>query len=96
MTFPGIIGAVSVLDTTLRDGDQSPGCAFSPGEKLSLARILDEVGIDVIEAGFPTSSPVDFRACELIAREGLRARVAAMTRARPEDIEKTARVFASS
>jgi len=96
VTFPGIIGAVSVLDTTLRDGDQSPGCAFSPGEKLSLARILDEVGIDVIEAGFPTSSPVDFRACELIAREGLRARVAAMTRARPEDIEKTARVFASS
>lgn len=96
MTFPGFPGAVSILDTTLRDGDQSPGCAFSPEEKLTLARILDDVGVDVIEAGFPTSSPVDFRACELIAREGLRARVAAMTRSRPEDIEKTARVFASS
>jgi len=93
VTFPGFSGALSILDTTLRDGDQSPGFAFSPREKLELALLLDEIGVDAIEAGFPTSSPVDFEACRLVASAGLRARIAVMTRCRLDDIEKTSRVF---
>jgi 2-isopropylmalate synthase len=83
----------SIFDTTLRDGDQAPGCAFTVSQKVILARLLDAVGVDVIEAGFPSSSPADFEACRLIAAEGLRARVAVMTRSRADDIARSAAAF---
>ena len=55
---------VVVFDTTLRDGEQSPGAALSVEEKVQVARALDEMSVDVIEAGFPISSPGDFRAVQ--------------------------------
>ena len=53
---------VTVFDTTLRDGEQAPGCSMNVDEKLSLARQLDKLGVDVIEAGFPIASEGDFQA----------------------------------
>jgi 2-isopropylmalate synthase len=85
----------SIFDTTLRDGDQAPGCAFTVSQKITLARLLDAVGVDVIEAGFPASSSADFEACRLISAEGLRARIAAMSRSRPDDVARTAAVFSA-
>ena len=52
---------VIIFDTTLRDGEQSPGCSMTPDEKLRMARQLDRLGVDVIEAGFPISSDGDFQ-----------------------------------
>src|SRR5687768_16162864 len=60
---------VVVFDTTLRDGEQSPGCSMNLNEKLEIARALRDLGIDVIEAGFPIASPGDFEAVREIARE---------------------------
>ncbi|MDH3926256.1 MAG: 2-isopropylmalate synthase, partial [Xanthomonadales bacterium] len=51
---------VHIFDTTLRDGEQSPGCSMNVAEKLQVARMLDELGVDVIEAGFPAASEGDF------------------------------------
>jgi len=51
---------ITIFDTTLRDGEQSPGIALSPEEKVEIARALERLGVDVIEAGFPVSSPGDF------------------------------------
>ena len=56
----GIQDSVIVFDTTLRDGEQSPGAALTTKEKLEIAHLLEEMGVDVIEAGFPISSPGDF------------------------------------
>ena len=53
---------IIIFDTTLRDGEQSPGCSMNLEEKLRMAKILDEMGVDVIEAGFPVASPGDFEA----------------------------------
>jgi hypothetical protein len=77
---------VTVFDTTLRDGEQAPGCSMSLDEKLRLARELDKLGVDVIEAGFPISSQGDFSAVRAIAREVRRPIIAALARARKEDI----------
>ena len=60
---------VRILDTTLRDGEQSPGAAMNPQQKLEIARQLAKLGVDVIEAGFPCSSKDDFKAVKMIAEE---------------------------
>src|SRR5437762_5771868 len=70
---------VVIFDTTLRDGEQSPGASLNADEKLEIARQLARLGVDIIEAGFPVSSPDDFAAVEQIARtvgqgEGLGSR----------------------
>ncbi|MEX2528208.1 MAG: 2-isopropylmalate synthase [Gemmatimonadota bacterium] len=81
---------IIVFDTTLRDGEQSPGATMTPAEKLRLAHALDELGVDVMEAGFPISSPDDFMAVQKIAREVRRPIIAALARATPGDIDRAA------
>ena len=75
---------VIVFDTTLRDGEQSPGAALTVDEKLEIARALEDMGVDVIEAGFPISSPGDFRAVQRISREIRCCTVCATSRATAE------------
>jgi 2-isopropylmalate synthase len=75
-----------IFDTTLRDGEQSPGCSMNTEEKLRLARKLEEVGVDIIEAGFPVASKGDFDAVKRIAEEIRGVRVAALARCIPDDI----------
>ena len=77
---------VSVFDTTLRDGEQSPGCSMNLAQKLELAKILEEVGADVIEAGFPIASPDDFEAVKKIAKTIKNTAVAGFCRAAASDI----------
>ena len=60
---------VRIFDTTLRDGEQSPGAALTIHEKVTIARALERLGVDIIEAGFPISSPGDFKAVQLISQE---------------------------
>jgi 2-isopropylmalate synthase len=81
---------VVIFDTTLRDGEQSPGASMTPAEKLRFAHALDELGVDVMEAGFPITSPDDFQAVQRIARDVRRPIIAALARARPEDIDRAA------
>src|SRR5438477_11843143 len=78
---------VFIFDTTLRDGEQSPGFHLNASSKLRIARQLEKLGVDVIEAGFPISSPGDFEACRRIAREIRGATVTALARAVREDID---------
>ena len=78
---------VIIFDTTLRDGEQSPGCAMNLEEKLKMARLLDELGVDVIEAGFPIASPGDFEAVNEIAKIVKNATVCGLARAKSGDIE---------
>src|SRR5207302_7008640 len=78
---------VYIFDTTLRDGEQSPGFALDGEAKLELARQLELLGVDVIEAGFPISSPGDFAACRRIAREVRGPMVTALARAVQPDID---------
>ena len=79
---------IDILDTTLRDGEQSPGCSMSPQEKTIVAREPIRLGVDVIEAGFPVSSPNDFRAVsEVGSIAGDKAVVAAFSRAIDKDID---------
>jgi 2-isopropylmalate synthase len=79
---------ITVFDTTLRDGEQSPGCSMNVGEKLRLARQLDRLGVDVIEAGFPIASEGDFEAVQAIAASVRRPIIAALARTRREDVER--------
>ncbi|MCK5284856.1 MAG: 2-isopropylmalate synthase [Alphaproteobacteria bacterium] len=78
---------IIIFDTTLRDGEQSPGCAMNLEEKLKMAVSLDELGVDVIEAGFPVASPGDFEAISEIAKNVKNATVCALARAIEADIE---------
>jgi 2-isopropylmalate synthase len=78
---------VLIFDTTLRDGEQSPGATMNRQEKLQLARQLDKLGVDIIEAGFPASSAGDKEAVSLIAREITRPRIVGLARASAEDVE---------
>ena len=80
-------GHVGLYDTTLRDGEQTVGVVLDPEEKLEIARLLDGLGVDRIEAGFPRVSDDDWRAVELIAAAGLRAEVWGFSRAVPADLE---------
>jgi isopropylmalate/homocitrate/citramalate synthase len=82
-----IRGSVGLYDTTLRDGEQTVGVVLDPEEKLEIAKLLDELGIERIEAGFPRVSDDDWRAVELIAQAGLNAEVWGFSRAVPADLE---------
>jgi 2-isopropylmalate synthase len=79
---------VTIFDTTLRDGEQSPGCSMNLEEKLCMARQLERLGVDVIEAGFPIASDGDFEAVRAIASEIRRPRVAGLARASETDIDR--------
>lgn len=81
---------VHIFDTTLRDGEQSPGCSMTTPEKLRVARHLVEMGADIIEAGFPIASEGDFAAVRAVCREHPGAYLAALARAVPIDIERAA------
>ncbi len=81
---------VEIFDTTLRDGEQVPGCKLNTAQKLKIAARLDELGVDVIEAGFPVSSPGDFRSVSEIAKLVKNAAVCGLTRAVKKDIEVAA------
>ena len=78
---------VRIFDTTLRDGEQTPGVSLLPEEKLAVARQLDELGVDTIEAGFPITSPGEQAGIKLIAKEGLRAEICGLARAVKGDID---------
>ncbi len=82
---------VWIFDTTLRDGEQSPGCSMTMPEKLRMARKLVELGVDILEAGFPISSDGDFEAVDAVSREYPDVRVAALARCVSRDIERAAR-----
>ncbi|WP_425802419.1 2-isopropylmalate synthase [Desulfitobacterium sp. Sab5] len=79
---------IDIFDTTLRDGEQSPGVALSPEEKLQIARQLAKLGVNVIEAGFPIASPGDFQAVKRIADEVRQVSICALARANTKDIER--------
>src|ERR1700679_650481 len=84
---------VLFLDTTLRDGEQSPGCSMDTHEKLSMAHALEALGVDVIEAGFAMASEGDFNAIKAISREVRGPGIASLARACKEDIETAARAL---
>jgi 2-isopropylmalate synthase len=79
---------ITIFDTTLRDGEQSPGCSMNISEKLRLAHTLDALGVDVIEAGFPVASEGDFASVERISREIRRPSVAALARCKEQDVQR--------
>lgn len=81
---------VHIFDTTLRDGEQVPGCKLDTAQKLVIAERLDELGVDIIEAGFPISSPGDFNSVSEIAKLIKNARVCGLTRSVKKDIEVAA------
>jgi 2-isopropylmalate synthase len=82
-----------IFDTTLRDGEQSPGASMNLEEKVRMARQLDALGVDVIEAGFPIASEDDYRAVHAVAREVRRPVIAALARTTPADIERAWRAI---
>ncbi len=81
---------VLIFDTTLRDGEQSPGCSMNLEEKLQVALVLEEMGVDIIEAGFPIASKGDFDAVQAVAATVKAARVAGLARATRRDIDRAA------
>jgi 2-isopropylmalate synthase len=78
---------IHIFDTTLRDGEQSAGVAFTAQDKLEIAKQLERLGVDVIEAGFPCSTPGDLRAAKLVSREVRGATICALARAVAKDID---------
>ncbi|MGD0916301.1 MAG: 2-isopropylmalate synthase, partial [Thermodesulfobacteriota bacterium] len=79
---------VKIFDTTLRDGEQSPGATMNVAEKVRIAQQLEKLGVDIIEAGFPISSQGDFDAVRTISKTIGRSEVAALARANPQDIDR--------
>jgi 2-isopropylmalate synthase len=84
---------ILIFDTTLRDGEQSPGCSMSPQQKLVMARALAELGVDMIETGFPASSQSDREATAMIASELRNTGLCVLSRCLPGDIETSARAL---
>ena len=81
---------IRIFDTTLRDGEQTPGISMSPEQKLEIARRLDRLGVDAIEAGFPVISKGEHKAVSMIASDGLSCEVAGLARANRRDIDSAA------
>src|SRR6476659_8979846 len=81
---------VYIFDTTLRDGEQSPGCSMTVAEKLRMAAKLVELGVDILEAGFPIASQGDAEAVDAVAREFPWVSVAALARSNKLDVERAA------
>src|SRR6195256_5775513 len=79
---------IVIFDTTLRDGEQSPGCSMNLEEKLEVAQALRDLGIDVIEAGFPIASPGDFEAVQTIARQVDGVTICGLARCTNDDIDR--------
>ncbi|MEM8782293.1 MAG: 2-isopropylmalate synthase [Planctomycetota bacterium] len=88
MTDDAQAAPVRIFDTTLRDGEQSPGASLNHGEKLEIARQLEKLGVDIIEAGFPITSDGDFEAVRAIAGELQHATVCGLARCVPKDIDR--------
>jgi len=88
--------SILIFDTTLRDGEQSPGCSMNLNEKLSLARQLERLGVDVIEAGFPIASDGDFESVQAIAKEIEGVIVCGLARTGKLDIERAGRALESA
>jgi 2-isopropylmalate synthase len=84
---------ILIFDTTLRDGEQSPGCSMNLAEKLTLARQLERLGVDVVEAGFPIASEGDFESVRAVARELRETTVAGLARTGHDDVERAARAL---
>ncbi len=78
---------VLIFDTTLRDGEQSPGVALTAADKMEIAKQLEKLGVDIIEAGFPRTSPGDFEAVEAIAREIKGSQIAGLAHADPDAVD---------
>ena len=85
---------ITIFDTTLRDGEQSPGCSMNPAEKLRLARQLEKLGVDIIEAGFPIASPGEVDSVKTVADEIRSVRVAALARCKEADIKAAGKALA--
>jgi len=88
--------SIAIFDTTLRDGEQSPGCSMYLEEKISMARQLERLGVDVIEAGFPFASEGDFRSVAAVASECSGTKVAGLCRTVPSDIHRAAEALRSA
>ncbi len=87
---------IHIFDTTLRDGEQVPGCKLNSAQKIEIALALEELGVDVIEAGFPVSSPGDFDAVQQVARTVRRPIVCGLSRAVENDIKTAAEALAGA
>jgi 2-isopropylmalate synthase len=87
---------ITIFDTTLRDGEQSPGIALSPDEKVEIAKQLERLGVDIVEAGFAVSSPGDFEGVRAVAAAIERPTVASLARTRKEDIDAAAEALAGA
>ncbi len=81
---------VSIFDTTLRDGEQSPGCSMNLTEKVRMAQKLQDLGVDIIEAGFPIASEGDFSAVRAVAAQCSEVKVAALCRTAEQDVARAA------
>ncbi len=81
---------IQIFDTTLRDGEQVPGCKLNHTQKMTVARELENLGVDVLEAGFPISSPGDFKAVEMISKEIRKPIICGLSRAVKQDIKVAA------
>src|SRR5712675_3486773 len=84
---------IIIFDTSLRDGEQSPGCSMNVEEKLRMAQQLDRLGVDVIEAGFPIASEGEFQAVRLVAKSVRRPKIAALARCTTPDVERAAQAL---
>ncbi len=78
---------ILLFDTTLRDGEQTPGVSLTPENKLQIAKQLDSLGVDIIEAGFPITSKGETEAVRLITKEKLNAEICALARTSKKDID---------
>jgi 2-isopropylmalate synthase len=87
---------ITIFDTTLRDGEQSPGIALSPDEKVEIGTQLERLGVDIVEAGFAVSSPGDFEGVRAVAAALERPTVASLARTRKEDIDAAAEAVANA
>jgi 2-isopropylmalate synthase len=87
---------IAIFDTTLRDGEQSPGCSMNLAEKLRMARQLEQLGVDVIEAGFPIASDGDFAAAQAVANACREVTVAALCRTSEQDVARAAEALAGA
>ena len=84
---------IKIFDTTLRDGEQTPGAKLNTSEKLLIAKMLEILGVDIIEAGFPISSPEDFNSVQTISQNIKDSQICALARANPKDIECAAQAL---
>src|ERR1700727_4073988 len=89
--LPTMNNRVWIFDTTLRDGEQSPGCSMTVPEKLRMAGKLVDLGVDIMEAGFPIASDGDFEAVDAVSRAFPWMQVAALARCATGDVERAAR-----